>query len=131
MKRLIKSFVVFAALLSLFTGQNLFAQTKADIFGSTVNITWLGLDFSHAKFLGEATQFGTAGEISNSQIRERFIPGWNQLFINEIKKYDVAGAVRRTDVKYATDVTEKPNYELKNDFFTNKSDELNSLDEKK
>jgi hypothetical protein len=29
------------------------AQTKSDVFNKDIEVTWLGLDFSNAKFLGD------------------------------------------------------------------------------
>jgi len=107
------------------------AQTKADIFSGSADITWLGMDFTQTKFIGSATQFKDAGEISSSEFRDKYIPGWNQLFINEQKKYNVAEAVKRTEVKYAMEVTEKANNSIKSDFFSNNPSDYKKLDEQK
>ena len=69
------------------------AQKKADISG---DITFLGMDFTQTKFIGSAAQFKDADEITSSEFRDKYIPSWNQLFINEQKKYDVAKAVKVT-----------------------------------
>ena len=114
--------------LSLFSA---FSQTKADIFNGSSDITWLGIDFTQTKFIGSATQFKDAGEISSSEFRDKYIPSWNQLFINEQKKYDVAKAVKRAEVKYAMDVTEKANNSIKGDFFSNDPNDYKKLDEQK
>lgn len=90
-------------------------------------ITWLGMDFTEVKFVGSATQFKDAGEITNSDFRDKYIPAWNQLFINEPKKYNVADAVRRPEVKYATEITEKVNNGIKTDFFSNNPSDYGSL----
>src|SRR5438045_8051298 len=108
----------------LFVGvsaQSLFAQaTKADIFDSSKPITWLGIDFSQTKFIGSAAQFENAGKINNAQIKDIYIPAWNELFVNEQKKYDVADAVHRSSVKYDIDVAIKANDALgQKDFFSN------------
>jgi hypothetical protein len=95
------------------------------------DITWLGMDFTNVKFVGTATQFKEAGEISNSDFRDKYIPAWNELFIKEPKKYNVAEAVRRTEVNYALEVTEKVNNGIKNDFFTNNSSDYGTLTEAK
>ncbi|MEO8768642.1 MAG: hypothetical protein ABI402_01100 [Ferruginibacter sp.] len=107
------------------------AQTKEDILSGTADITWLGMDFSQVKFIGTASQFGDAGEITNETMKTRYFPGWNQLFINEQKKYDVAKVVHRseTTLHYAIDITEKANSAIgKKDFFSNSPDEFLSLD---
>jgi len=107
------------------------AQTKADIFGGSAEITWLGIDFTQTKFIGSATQFKDAGEITSSEFRDKYIPGWNQLFVDEQKKYDVASAVKRAEVKYGMDVTEKSNNGIKGNFFSNDPNDYKKLDEAK
>jgi hypothetical protein len=107
------------------------AQTKEDIFSGTSEISWLGLDFSQAKFIGTATQFKDAGEITNSDMRDKYIPGWNQLFLDEMKKYNVADAVHRAEVKYLVEITDKSNSSFKGDFFSSNSDDYTKLDEEK
>ena len=107
------------------------AQTKDNIFDGASEITWLGLDFSQAKFIGDASNFGGAGEVTNESFRDKFTKGWNQLFIDEMKKYDVAAAVHRTGVKYAIDVTLKANSNLKKDFFSNSPNDYKSLTDEK
>lgn len=91
----------------------------------------VGLDFSQLKFIGDAAQWKDAGEITNSQMRDKYFPGWNELFIKEKDRYKVADAVRRTEVSYALDVTEKANNALKGNFFESDGNFYHSLDEKK
>src|ERR1044072_1931455 len=52
---------------------SLHAQDKSDVFNKSTKITWLGLDFSGAKFLGDRERLG-----SESDIRH-LIEGWNEL----------------------------------------------------
>lgn len=120
-------FLAFALVCSI----HLFAQSKADIFDANKEITWLGLDFSQMKFIGDAAQWKDAGEVTNSQMRDKYFPGWNNLFVNEKDKYKVADAVRRTEVLYAIDVTEKANNSLKGNFFESDGNMYHSLDENK
>ena len=117
--------------LICFNTVSIIAQTKADIFTGSSEITWLGIDFTQTKFIGTATQFKEAGEISSSEFRDKYIPSWNQLFINEQKKYDVAKAVKRAEVKYAMDVTEKANNSIKGNFFSDDANDYKKLDEQK
>lgn len=107
------------------------AQTKADIFGGSADITWLGIDFTQTKFIGAATQFKDAGEITSAEFRDKYIPGWNQLFLDEQKKYDVAKALKRAEVKYAMEVTEKANNGIKGNFFSDDPMDFKKLDEQK
>ena len=131
MKQLCKSIIVFFLTITTLSLTALFAQTKEDIFNSATPVTWLGLDFSKTKVFGTAAQFGNVGEITNVQMRDKYIPEWNQLFINEMKKYDIANAIHRMQVKFELDVTAKANQNIKDDFFTNNFDDLNTLDSKK
>ncbi|MFT3909612.1 MAG: hypothetical protein QM737_09320 [Ferruginibacter sp.] len=130
MNRLNKLSWLFGLLL-LLNVKSVSAQTKEDITGGTAEITWLGIDFSQLKYIGTASQFGEAGEITNQSLRDKYFPAWNNLFINEQKKYNVAKVVHRTEVKYALDVTEKTNSGLKGDFFTNSPDDYGKMDEAK
>jgi hypothetical protein len=118
--------------IAMTAGSLVMAQSQADIFNESTEITWLGLDFTQTKFIGSAYQFKDAGEITNSEFRDKYVPGWNQLFISEIKKYNVAEAVQRKEVKYATEVTEKANSGMKaHEFFSDNTDDYKKLDEKK
>lgn len=125
MKKFILSFFV------LVISFNLFAQSKADVFDANKEITWLGLDFSQLKFIGDAAQWKDAGEVTNSQMRDKYFPGWNALFINEKDRYKVADAVNRTEVNYAIDVTEKSNNSLKGNFFESDGNLYQTLTEDK
>ncbi|WP_448699592.1 hypothetical protein ACFGVR_21345 [Mucilaginibacter sp. AW1-3] len=100
-------------------GQSLLAQSKADVFDPNVTVTWLGVDYSQTKFIGAATKSGEA-VITNDVFRDGYTSEWNQLFITEQKKYDVAKAIGRKSVEYKIDVALNANRALtKKDFFTN------------
>ncbi|HET9277331.1 MAG TPA: hypothetical protein VFN95_04075, partial [Flavitalea sp.] len=58
--------------LICFNTVSIIAQTKADIFTGSSEITWLGIDFTQTKFIGTATQFKEAGEISSSEFRDKY-----------------------------------------------------------
>lgn len=122
-----KKLLLFVCLM---VAGNTFAQ-KPDLFDANTPITWLGLDFSQMKFIGQASQWKDAGEITNSQLRDKYFPGWNEFFVKEKDKYKVADAVRRTEVDYAIDVTDKANNSLKGNFFENDGNLYQALDEKK
>lgn len=93
------------------------AQSGEDVVRGDKSITWLGLDFTKTAFIGSAMQFKDAGEVTGAQVRDKYAPGWNQLFIDEAKKFDVAKAVHREAVDYALEVTAKPNSKIGDDFF--------------
>lgn len=119
------------AMFLIVMSTNSFAQlTKANIFDQKTPITWLGIDFSQTKFIGAPTKgiTGNSGVVTNDEFRLVFVPQWNQLFIDEMKKYDVAKATDRASVKYAIDVTMKANAELtKKDFFSNNPSDFKTL----
>lgn len=82
------------------------AQTRSDVFIETMPVTWLGLDFSKAKFIGDREHLGSESDV------HRFMEAWNDLILTESSKYDVAAAIGRKTVQTATDVTKHANNEL-------------------
>lgn len=134
MKSITKLKWLIALLFIAVNSQSLLAQTKADIFDEKIPITFLGVDYSQVKFIGAPTKGIVAtknnGEVSNDEFRLVFCVQWNQLFIDEIKKYDIAKAVHRGSVKYAIDVALKANQALTTkDFFSNNPSDFKLLDE--
>lgn len=117
------------SLTFLLTATFAFAQTKEDITEGSSEITWLGIDYSQLKFIGSATQYQDAGEITNAALRDKYFTAWNNLIENEPNRYKVADAVNRTDVKYAIQVTEKANNALKGNFFSDDGNDFNRLSE--
>ena len=63
---------LLAISMVLFNVNVILAQTKADIFNGSTEITWLGIDFTQAKFIGSAFQFKDAGEITNGEFRDKY-----------------------------------------------------------
>lgn len=99
MKRIISVLIVASALSSTM------AQTARDLFSANdIKVSWLGIDFSHAKFIGGFSQIQDAGELSPSDIKNKYFPAWNQLIIKEQKKYDVAGMLRKEKIFYDMDI---------------------------
>ena len=104
-----------------------FAQ-KADLGNSSTPITFLGLDFSQLKFIGDAAQWKDAGSVTSETMKSKYFPAWNEIFIKEKPKYDVAGAVDRSSVEYALDVTESANDKISNgDFFSKSSSDYKHI----
>jgi hypothetical protein len=93
-------------MLSIFLVSPLAAQDKADVFNPSTEITWLGLDFSGAKFIGDRERLG-----SESDIRH-LIDAINGLMVAEADKYNVAAAIQKKSVENAIDVTNEHNAEL-------------------
>lgn len=107
-------------------------RNSESIIRSDEPITWLGLDFTQARFIGAATQWKDAGEISDAQMRDKYIPDWNDLFEREQKKYDVAKYVNRNSVAYATDVTSRQNNrKYSKSFFSDNPEDFERLDARK
>jgi hypothetical protein len=93
-------------LSSLLLASSAIAQTKSDVFKKDVTVTWLGLDFTSAKLIGDRERFG-----SESDVRH-LIDAWNQLILNEPDKFDIAKTIDRIKVENAVEVTNEHNAEL-------------------
>jgi hypothetical protein len=87
----------------------LHAQTAQDVFNNTnYTYTWLGIDYSHVKLIGDFSQFKEAGEVSPARIKNIYFPAWNNIVLNERTKYDIGLALRKTNIQYdITEVTTK------------------------
>jgi len=91
-----KKIILIAALL--FFG-NVNAQSIKDLFNpSSTPITWLGIDFSHVKLIGDFAQVAEAGQVGPIAIRDMYFPGWNGLFYKEAEKYNVKEMLRKETV---------------------------------
>jgi hypothetical protein len=74
------------------TLQSVTAQTAKDIFHSSETpITYLGIDFTNAKLIGDAG----ADAI---EIRNRYFASINDVVINEPKKYDLQKALEKSNI---------------------------------
>lgn len=82
------------------------AQTKSDVFNKDVPVTWLGLDFTSTKLIGDRERFG-----SESDVRH-LLDAWNELILKEADKYDVARSISRPKVELAVEVTNENNTQL-------------------
>ncbi len=82
------------------------AQRKSDIFNPEVPVTWLGIDLTKAKFIGDRERYG-----SESDMR-KLAEGWNSIFLKEPDKFNVARAIGRKEVKNAIEVTTDHNQHL-------------------
>jgi len=98
MKKIVAT--LFCSLIIL----SLSAQKAEDLFSSGTKVTWLGLDFSHIKLIGEFSQVGGAGDASPQAIKNTFFPAWNMLIVNEQKKYDVKGMIKKEEIGYDIDM---------------------------
>ncbi len=81
------------------------AQALQNFFGnSNIRVTYLGIDFSHVKLIGNFAEFLEAGQKNVMQIRDSYFPRWNTVVVNEREKYDLAGMLRKFEVYYDIDM---------------------------
>jgi hypothetical protein len=97
MKKLV---YVILVLLALPFASN--AQSASSVFNSN-EVTWFGLDFSNAKFIGPEG-FSDPYEVVN-----RFFDSWNRLVVDEHKKYDIRKHFRKRHVEYDLSVIKDRN----------------------
>jgi hypothetical protein len=77
----------------------MFGQQVADLFNkSDVKITYLGIDYSQVKLIGSFNQFAEAGATGPKLIKSKYFDSWNNLVINESKKYDIAWILRKETI---------------------------------
>lgn len=82
------------------------SQSMNDIFDKNTTVTWLGLDLSKAKLIGDREKYGSSSDV------KYLMEAWNNLIVNEPEKYDVAGAIHKTKVENAIDATKNKNTEV-------------------
>jgi hypothetical protein len=81
------------------------SQSLHDLFyPSDVKISWLGIDFSHVKLIGNFAEFFEVGTKSPWQIRDIYFPSWNGIILSEPQKYDIRGMLRKSDIWYDIDM---------------------------
>jgi len=78
--------LLLAAMLSVVSTQ---AQTLKDFFSSDEPLTYLGIDFTQARVIGEPVT-------DANDMRDRNFPAINAVVVNEPKKYDIAAAFHKT-----------------------------------
>jgi hypothetical protein len=100
------------------------AQEMQDIFDKNTKITWLGLDFTGAKLIGDRERLGSTSDVMH------LIEAWNDLIIKEREKFDVAKAIQKDKVIEALDVAKEHNASLDiSEFFSNEEKDFNHLRE--
>jgi len=107
------------------------AQTKADVFDGKTPITWLGLDYTQARFIGVPNDYGKPGEVTNERISDFYTRSWNYLFFDQPRKFDAARAAHRASVISKIEVTQKVDDTIKKDYFTKDSALFKTLTEEK
>ncbi len=87
-------FSLLAAMLLLTVASQ--AQTLKDFFAANEPLTYLGVDFTQARVIGETADA--------SEMRDRLFPAINTVILNEPKKYDIAGAFHKQVTNDLTEV---------------------------
>jgi len=104
-----KKHIVIILLLCSVIGRS---QTVNDLFKSNdTKISWLGVDYTHVRLIGDFSQFSGIGEESSVEIRNKYFPAWNKLILSEPKKYDLKGMLRKGNIFYDIDLVMGNNYE--------------------
>ncbi len=94
------------------------AQSMNDIFSKETKITWLGLDFTAAKFIGDVEKWDTPDKTKS------IIESMNKLMIKESAKYNVGAALGRPNAEMNLRVAIEHNKRLNMDDLV--TDELSS-----
>lgn len=82
------------------------AQEVNDIFKKDVPLTWVGLDFSGALFIGDREKYGTEDDI------KKLIESWNTLMDVEYEKFNIGKALDKSKVDKAIEITMTHNADL-------------------
>jgi hypothetical protein len=81
------------------------SQTVIDLFQQNdITVTYLGIDYSHVKLIGNFSEFFEVGGKNIMEIRDTYFPRWNMVVVNERDKYDLAGMLRKQDIYYDIDM---------------------------
>jgi len=101
-----KTLFIFIYLLFTVSSSS-FAQGISDILNSSKSeILFIGLDFTHCNFVG------SEGFTDPKAIVERIIPAWNNLFITEKEKYDLAKTFQKQSFEYDLSYVGEQNAEI-------------------
>src|SRR5688572_33366063 len=82
------------ALFLLAGSMSLMAQDKSKVFSST-EMVWYGMDFTKATFVGQFDQGMGAAPANGLDMKNKYIPAWNNLIAGEQKKFDLCRAFRK------------------------------------
>lgn len=100
--------VQFVAVMLLPCGihTSLVAQDVKAIFEEDTPITWLGLDFSRAVFIGDPERLRNNEDVTDLIVR------LNELMVNEADKYNIGKTFKKVNVTNAIDITDEHNSQL-------------------
>lgn len=104
-------------ILLMASALNIFSQnTKQDISKAN-EIIWYGLNFSQAKMVGQFDQAVGAGAATASELKDKWVPGWNTLVISEPQNFKIKEALKKDKIYFDMKPTEKMNRDIKTDDF--------------
>ncbi len=93
-----KIYLILGILLLAATGVKA-QNTMQGLFAGNTKLTFLGIDFTNAKYVG------AAGFTDPSSIKNQHIKSWNSLLVLEPKKFSLQGPFKiKDDSMYATDI---------------------------
>lgn len=97
-----KNLIIFTLLLSALEAQT---QTLNEFFTrSDIKVTYLGIDFSHVKLIGNFSEFLDAGKRNVMEIRDVYFYKWNRVVLDEREKFDLPAMLRKHEVYYDIDM---------------------------
>ncbi len=86
--------------------QWVYAQRAREVFNPNFPVTWLGLDFSQARFIGDQAKFKTILSAQN------LFDALNDLMLSEKDKFDVGKMLGKQKITFKLDVTRAHNTRL-------------------
>lgn len=89
-----KSILLVMALVSIFSLQ---AQDAA-VIKSAEEIVWFGIDFTKATFVGQFDQGMGMAPATGLDIKNKWIPQWNSLIVNEPQNFDFKKSLKKKSV---------------------------------
>lgn len=116
-----KQFVLPLLALIMSTSALRAQVTAKDVFSRDVKLTYMGIDFTKARIIGDAGA-------KTDEIVENHYVNINQKVVNEPKKFDIAGAFNRAEVATAIGPVNKRNAKIDPDKIkSDDSDDYQSL----
>lgn len=122
-----KTFIIFVSAYILSFGS--YAQLKTKEVFNEGDMVWYGLDFSKSKFVGDFESIKGALPINSNELVNKYIPGWNQLIVNEPANFDLKSAFQKKNVIYDMAPVESLNAKIPTqDLITMNSNSISSAD---
>lgn len=103
---MLKKTLIALLMIVLLSWNAVIGQEMQDIFNPKADVTWLGLDFSAAKFIGDRERFGSHADVKQLMI------AWNEVMGEEPDKFDMGLAIDKVRVKEDFTITDDHNAEL-------------------